>query len=308
LIFNLSDPLWTPYFRERGGWADIDKILSAVDAIVCTTSYAREYALKFGKLTIVVPEYANLDLFDSMRGTVGKVLGKIRLGWVGGETTTRAICKIEAVLEQLARAYPAVELRLVGVGPNGMLPTFRYLRYTTRPAGYSEEEMARELLGMDVGLFPPPLDLYNYEVRGPLKALNYMAAAVPCVCQNAGVLREIIVDGVNGMLAGGLDEWKEKIEALLRDASLRRRMGEAGLATVRAHFAPEDIRSLFVNEVEQACEVIDLPHPVTRIPYRLTTRLDWARLALGGWTLSMLRRIRILTRIRSWLRRHPTAG
>jgi glycosyltransferase involved in cell wall biosynthesis len=71
--------------------------------------------------------------------------------------------------------------------------------------------------------------------------LDAMACARPIVATRAGGIPEIVHDGVNGRLVPPRDRaaMAEAIVALLRDAGERQRMGEAGLARVRARFTVE---------------------------------------------------------------------
>jgi glycosyltransferase involved in cell wall biosynthesis len=69
--------------------------------------------------------------------------------------------------------------------------------------------------------------------------LDAMAASRPVVATSAGGIPEVVEHGVTGLLvpphdAGAL---ADAIVALLRDEPRRRRMGEAGLARVRARFS-----------------------------------------------------------------------
>jgi L-malate glycosyltransferase len=71
--------------------------------------------------------------------------------------------------------------------------------------------------------------------------LDAMACARPIVATRAGGIPEIVDDGVNGRLVPPRDRaaMAEAIVALLRDEGERQRMGEAGLARVRARFTVE---------------------------------------------------------------------
>jgi glycosyltransferase involved in cell wall biosynthesis len=71
--------------------------------------------------------------------------------------------------------------------------------------------------------------------------LDAMACARPIVATHAGGIPEIVEDGVNGLLVPPRDHaaMAAAIVRLLRDAALRRRMGEAGLARVRERFTVE---------------------------------------------------------------------
>jgi glycosyltransferase involved in cell wall biosynthesis len=69
--------------------------------------------------------------------------------------------------------------------------------------------------------------------------LDAMAASKAVVATTAGGMPEAVEDGVTGLLVPphNAPALAEAILRLLRDAPLRRRMGEAGLARVRAQFS-----------------------------------------------------------------------
>src|SRR5476649_923870 len=71
--------------------------------------------------------------------------------------------------------------------------------------------------------------------------LDAMACARPIVATSAGGIPEIVEDGVNGLLVPPRDHhaMAEAIVRALKDAGLRRRMGDAGLARVRERFTVE---------------------------------------------------------------------
>jgi glycosyltransferase involved in cell wall biosynthesis len=68
--------------------------------------------------------------------------------------------------------------------------------------------------------------------------LDAMACARPIVATTAGGIPEIVEDGVNGVLVPPRDHtaMADAIVRTLKDAELRRRMGDAGLARVTARF------------------------------------------------------------------------
>lgn len=55
--------------------------------------------------------------------------------------------------------------------PEPVTPAFSKLQYSILPQ-YDEQTMIGEILGMDLGLFPPPLDMEDYCSRGRLEALH----------------------------------------------------------------------------------------------------------------------------------------
>lgn len=74
-----------------------------------------------------------------------------------------------------------------------------------------------------------------------LAALDAMAAGLPVVAGKAGGLPEVVVDGETGFLVtpGDSATLAARIEELIGDPALARRMGDAGRERVARHFTPE---------------------------------------------------------------------
>jgi glycosyltransferase involved in cell wall biosynthesis len=109
---------------------------------------------------------------------------------------------------------------------------------------------ATDLHAMDIGLAPfPDTGWTPWRCHG--KVLQYMAAGIPTVTSNLGVLPDYIRDGENGFLATSDDEWFEKTSALILDARLRRRMGLAGRTTIEDRYCAQvwvpKVREIFTE-------------------------------------------------------------
>ena len=125
-----------------------------------------------------------------------------------------------------------MEFRILINGKIFLDERLKKVRYSVL-TNYTESDMIREALSMDIGIFPPPSDVRDYEIRGALKAMIYMSAGVPPVCLKAGDATRIIVDGENGMLVEKPTDWVNKIEQLIQGPVLRKSMGEKALAYIR---------------------------------------------------------------------------
>ena len=156
----------------------------------------------------------------------------------------------------LLRAFAAVRaeradalLFLVGDGPlRGALES------QARDLGLGESV---RFLGMrhDVPAILAALDVYALpSIReGMSVALREaMWAGAPCVASRVGGIPEVVVDGETGFLVEPQDAegLAARLGQLIRDRDLRRRMGEAGHASVARRFAAEDLARRFLNAFE----------------------------------------------------------
>lgn len=239
VVFDLTDALWKPFHRKEG-WHDLEKILTNVDAVFTDNKYISAYGRKYNSNVFVIPACTQVERFDEMRMiTPPRQDDKVVIGWVGSTGTVRALASIREPLENLFARYSNLELRILGCDET-LLPRFKNVSFTTLP-DYDEDDMIREVLRMDIGIFPPPLDLEDYRIRGALKGLIYMTGGIAAVCQNEGDCRRVIRDGVTGMLATTKEEWIQKLEILIKSPALRREMGSRALEAVRNKHSLEHV-------------------------------------------------------------------
>lgn len=243
LVYDFGDAIWLPD-RDSNRFFDTDKfeeILRTVDAVTTDNEFTAAYARRFNASVTPIPDYPQTELFDRARRTASAPKrggGKTLIGWMGSPSTAYNLFEVNDALEALFAKRSDVELRLVGCGTDRkLLPRLRGVRYTTLPV-YGQADMVREVMAMDVGLFPLQ-DTEASRVRGILKATVYMSGGAAVVSSPVGQCRDFIRDGVNGMLADGTGEWLEKLERLADDPALRRRIAEEGLRDVREKFSLE---------------------------------------------------------------------
>jgi glycosyltransferase involved in cell wall biosynthesis len=219
------------------GWHDLERVLRAVDAVICENDTVAAHASRFNDAVFIVPTCAQTELFDAAR-TRGDARppsaasGRVRIGWVGSRTTVSALQKVREPLRRVCARHPGTEVRLVGCRPDDAARILGDIPHSVVPE-YGEADMVREMLALDIGLFPAPRDEEDYRARGALKALLYLAAGVPPLCQEGGDCSRLLREGETGMLASGEEEWEAKLEALVEDPGLRERIGGAGRDWVR---------------------------------------------------------------------------
>jgi glycosyltransferase involved in cell wall biosynthesis len=234
LVLDFGDAIWFyPSMDELG------EMLQTVDAVTTDNEYTADYIRRYTTNCWVVPDCAQVELFDSRRAELRRsATDTITLGWIGSPGTAYNLYVVWEALERLAAKHPHVTLRLVGPGRDERwLPPFERVKYSVRP-WYDQRTMIEEIFAMDIGLFPLQ-DVEKCRVRGILKAAVYMSGEVPVVASPVGQVTSFIQDGENGLLARSTDEWVDKLDALIGDADLRRRLAARGLETVRAELRLE---------------------------------------------------------------------
>jgi glycosyltransferase involved in cell wall biosynthesis len=231
LVLDFGDAVWLP---GRVG-KEFHDVLRNVDAITTDNELTAEYVRRINSNCTVISDSPQVEWFDRIRSHQQKSDSTITLGWVGSPLTAYNLFVIWEALERLFAKYPNLHLRLLGVGTNkALLPPFEKIKFSAR-ATYTQAEMIDEVLQMDIGLFPLQ-DVESSRVRGVLKATVYMAGQAVAICSPVGQCVDLIQDGVNGMLAATSEEWEQKIEQLIVNPDLRRKIAEAGLQTVRTDF------------------------------------------------------------------------
>jgi glycosyltransferase involved in cell wall biosynthesis len=169
-------------------------------------------------------------VFDALRDQVSADRSRITIGWIGGSNTADALFQIYETLDDLFAEHDNLHLRLVGARAD-RLPRFAFTELSVLET-YDQQQMVREALAMDIGLFP----LFNVGeslYRGTLKARVYMSGEAAVIGQALGENCDLIQHGENGLLAADRDQWRSCLESLIKDESLRRRLAAGGLQTIR---------------------------------------------------------------------------
>jgi glycosyltransferase involved in cell wall biosynthesis len=141
------------------------------------------------------------------------------VGWTGTFSSKVYLDLLAGVFQRLAAKLP-FKLRVIG--------NFDYALpgVDLEVVRWSAEEEVHQLQALDIGVYPLPIDDWVLGKSG-LKAIQYMAFALPCVATEVGTTPMLIRDGENGLLVKTESEWEAALEALIRDPALRRRLGEA---------------------------------------------------------------------------------
>ncbi len=225
-------------FLETLTWNYMHWFYNELDTIYVNSEHYRKLWIERGiaseKLRIL-PRGLDTNLFhpSKRRGDFwsryGGQPGAITLLYVGRISKEKNLDVIGAAWRQIRQTQQPMQLAFVGEGP--YLGELRSAYPEALFTGYlSGELLAAAYASSDIFLFPSTTDTFGNVL------LEAQAAGLPAVVSNTGGPRELVEDGVNGFITPALDAtaFAAAVTKLIRDRTLRERMGMAGRRAVQS--------------------------------------------------------------------------
>lgn len=208
--------------------------ISAGNAYLCDFARAHSNNVVYNPTTIDTEALHNRNLYQ-----IDKDETKITIGWTGTQSTLKYLNSIVSVIQQLQMENDFRFLVIANQKPDLVLQSLDFLPWSLK-------NEIPDLIQIDIGIMPLPNDKWTNGKCG-FKALQYMALEIPAVVSAVGVNNHIIDDGVNGYLCSSETDWYLRLNALLKNKALRKRMGQAGRAKVVSNYSIYSNSSTFLN-------------------------------------------------------------
>lgn len=220
------------------------KLIRAAAHVIAGNPHLADFAGNHNSRLTIIPTAIDTEKYSI--GIPEQSPGLV-IGWSGSSSTNTFVNQLIPVLNRLAETHRFTfhvisnDVRNIRTGEMKGFE-FRFFEWNDR----TEVENLKKI---HVGVMPLKDDPW---ARGKcaLKALQYMALALPTVVSPVGVNTNIIQDGVNGFLAGPPNEWYGKLKCLLDSSELRQRVGRAARATVEKGYSLQVNFSLFRKVLE----------------------------------------------------------
>jgi glycosyltransferase involved in cell wall biosynthesis/SAM-dependent methyltransferase len=218
------------------------RTLLECDAVTAPTDFLRQRAEALGKPGYVLPNTLNRKQLEIARGLPPKAAtpgGMVRVGYFSGSNTHQVDFRhCEPALLRLMEAYPQVRFVLVGILELG--PAWeRFVSRVDRVGFQPYEQMLQTLASMDINLAPLEVGNPYCEAKSQLKVFEAGLVSVPTVASATHSYAASIEHGVDGFLARTEAEWLQALEALVKDAELRRAVGQKARVRALSQFSQE---------------------------------------------------------------------
>lgn len=207
----------------------IDRVMKRSQLVTAGNAYLADRARHAGGGNIkVVPTVVDLSCYSARFASLST--SSMRVGWIGTPNTWHAFGK--TLFTEINDTLAAHDARFCAVGAQleaGRVGNLEFI-------AWGEDTEVDAIQSMDIGIMPLT-DTPWARGKCGYKLIQYMACGLPVVASPVGVNSDIVEHGVNGFLATTDAEWNEAITTLLRDPSLRHRMGQAGRKKVEEQYS-----------------------------------------------------------------------
>jgi len=250
IIFDLDDAEWIHSLHKTHALMRMADIVFAGSHEIF--DYARNMKVQ---QVVLVPTSIDARIYQKPES----IAPPVTIGWIGqGKAHFRQgnFTVLKSALDKLAERNAA--LRLVIAGSENHQPLkdyFKDVRYEVvyiDEADWKDAQTPSTLIGkyyFDIGVMPLVDSDFN-RAKCALKAIEYMASALPVVASRVGEAKYVVDDGESGFLALTDTEWVSALERLVGDTELRARLGDHGRKIVLDRYSLEAAVSQIQKVVE----------------------------------------------------------
>ena len=234
IIYDTDD--YTIDERYRHASNNVLQIIKTADAITVTTDYL---ATQFHKAT-KKPVYVVKNTINNKQMIVANKIKKleaknntIKIVYQSGSPShNKDFKQVEKALLNVLKRYANVELHIFG--PLDLTEDFDCLKEKIIFHPYMDYlHLEFYVSEMDINIAPLECTVFNHS-KSELKIFEAALLGIPTICSPVSSYKQIIKDGVNGILANNTKEWIHAFELLLEDEVRRKNIGNKA----REEFVP----------------------------------------------------------------------
>ncbi|MBA3895736.1 MAG: glycosyltransferase family 4 protein [Sphingomonadaceae bacterium] len=211
-------------------------LLREADQVIVASDFLQQAYLPVNRARRValIPPSLDVDRFRPAAVAASERNGGVvTIGWTGTFSSKPFLDALRPVWKELRKV---ADFRLIVIG------NFDYNLddVSVEVVRWDRNAEVEQLLELDIGIYPLPNDDWAKGKAG-LKIIQYQAVGIPCVASHAGLSPFQISEGKTGFLVSNDAEWLNRLQRLLQDSDLRRRMGAAARSNAVQRYSREAI-------------------------------------------------------------------
>jgi glycosyltransferase involved in cell wall biosynthesis len=233
-VMDFDDAIFHNYDLHHSAWVRrvygrrIDRLMEGACLVIAGNRYLAERAKSAGaKWVEIVPTVVDLVRYAPKESYT--VIAKPRIVWIGSPSTAQYLQELAEPLCALAKLRPFT-LRVIGGG------ALDFPGVDVEVLSWTADMEAGAIVECDIGIMPLR-DTPWEQGKCAYKLIQYMACGLPTVASPIGANCNVVLEGETGLMADSPQEWINALAALLADADMRQRMGQAGRVQVEAKYS-----------------------------------------------------------------------
>lgn len=215
------------------------EILSLVDAVTTTTKPLADYFRTLNPKVYMLPNCIDLSQYKAPSEVFERKDGPVRIGWWGGDNHWHDVSMIGKALTEYVNSHD-VKLVLLGAFYKGPFKGIDLNKVEELDWVHVQAFPWRlAMAALDVSIVPlapphmPEMQFNNY--KSDIKFLEGAALKWPSLVQGGVRPYESAIDGVNALTYLTDEEFTEKLDRLVKDADLRKKLASAAYDYVYEH-------------------------------------------------------------------------
>jgi glycosyltransferase involved in cell wall biosynthesis len=248
IIYDIDDLVYTENASAANSWMTKLKgkqkpvyLMKHADHIITTTSYLVDICRKYNQYVTSIPP----SLDDKIIYPIKKNQeDRIRIGWLGSHSTEQYLELVRDAIQKINKEY---DIRLILMGAeNFSIDGLDIERYE-----WCQDKENEVLNKIDIALYPLRKELWSEGKFGG-KLIQYFAAGLPSIVSNANASnREVIADGVNGLLVdNSVESWYLAMKKLIDNQQLRMQIGHNARQEFLNNYSIEANRMKYIHIFE----------------------------------------------------------
>lgn len=207
---------------------NMQKLLKKCDIAITTTECLAEELKKYVSQVFINRNVASEEMLKlselALRGRV-RDSHKVKIGYFSGSITHNADFGLIMIpIRNIMKKYPYVELHLMGEVD---LPEY-LLEYKSRIIKIpflDWRKLPEKIAEVDINLAPLEKTVFN-EAKSENKWVEAAMVKVVTVASDVGAFHHCIENGKTGILCNSAQDWEEKLEQLILQPEIRRKIAE----------------------------------------------------------------------------------